>query len=196
MHVLSEGDTPLRLVSGSSYPEVRKNDSQRGFSFMECWSGRCREGVPQVGFIPDPTVQILWVSFPRCPELRFIASPTRCLQIRPPSRGGRKPRCPRGQSPEPGPARLCFRSPQAAGGGPASPAGPGGGDATPGAPEGDAGRGGRFQQRSSPAPGPAGCPGNRVSVALAPGWEGRVDVPFHEGDPLIPVSSGLSRFSY
>lgn len=108
---------------------------------------------------------------PLCPDLRFC---------RPPSRVERNSSALEVQSLEPGQAQLCFHpTPQAAGGGSASPAGPGGGDATPGTPEGDAGHGGRFQQRSSTAPGPAGCPGNRVSEDLAPGWEGLVDVPFY-----------------
>ena len=119
----------------------------------------------------DPTTQRPRISFPLCPDLRFC---------RPPSRVGRNSSALEVQSLEPGQAQLCFHpTPQAAGGGSASPAGPGGGDATPGTPEGDAGHGGRFQQRSSAAPGPAGSPGNRVSEALAPGWEGLVDVPFY-----------------
>lgn len=139
---------------------------------------------PTSGLIPDPTTQTPQVSSPQCPHLRFITSITCCLQTGPPSRGGSVPRA------RASPAMLPPL--QAAGGGPASPAGPGGGDATPGAPEGDAGHGGRFQQRSRPPPGPARCPGNQVSEAVGPGWEGGADAPFCEDDQLIPVSPGLS----
>ena len=172
----------LPSVFWDSFPELSSHLSPWRLpfvlrSFMECWGGRCWEGVPQDGFILVPTTQRTQVSFPQCPDLRFC---------RPPSRVGRNSSTLEVQLLDAWQAQLCFSSHspplppslQAAGGGSASPASPGGGDAAPGTPEGDAGHGGWFQQCSSPAPGPAGCPGNRVSEALAPGWEGLVDVPF------------------
>lgn len=100
-----------------------------------------------------------------CPDLRFITSP-HPLSPNPATQQRReKTSVPKRSVPRAGASPAVLHPPQAAGGGPTSPAGPGGGAATPGAPEGDAGHGGRFQQRSSPSPGPAGCPGNRVSEA-------------------------------